>query len=275
MSTAPKTVLCIHDLPCFGRAALAVIVPVLSTLGVQAVTLPTAVLSTHTGGLGTPAKLSNPGYGPAALAHYKRLGLRFDCIYSGYLADPTQVYLVEQAMEYWPDAVKIVDPVLGDGGKMYRALPPEMVPAMRELCSKADLILPNLTEAALLLEEPFPDAVTPESAVEQAQKLNELCPQTVLTGVTGFADGRSIGCAGAHRDGGTFLTKAPMIPRMYHGTGDIFGAVFVGRLLQGNVPQAAAQAAAAFVAECIRATPPDADERLGVWLEAALPRLLS
>ena len=83
MSNAPKTVLAIHDLPGFGRAALSVIVP---------------VLSTHTGGLGTPAKLSNPGYGPAALAHYQRLGLRFDCIYSGYLADPTQAKLVEQAL---------------------------------------------------------------------------------------------------------------------------------------------------------------------------------
>ena len=78
MSNAPKTVLAIHDLPGFGRAALSVIVPVLSCLGVQAVALPMAVLSSHTGGLGTPAKLSNPGYGPAALAHYQRLGLRFD-----------------------------------------------------------------------------------------------------------------------------------------------------------------------------------------------------
>src|SRR5699024_10046005 len=85
MNSAPKTVLCIHDLPGFGRAALSVIVPVLSALGVQAVALPTAVLSTHTGGLGTPARMSNPGYGPAALAHYHRLGLRFDCIYAGYL----------------------------------------------------------------------------------------------------------------------------------------------------------------------------------------------
>ena len=102
MSNAPKTVLAIHDLLGFGRAALSVIVPVLSCLGVQAVALPTAVLSSHTGGLGTPAKLSNPGYGPAALAHYQRLGLRFDCIYSGYLSDPSQAKLVEQAFSLWP-----------------------------------------------------------------------------------------------------------------------------------------------------------------------------
>ena len=90
MTNAPKTVLAIHDLPGFGRAALSVIVPVLSTLGVQTVALPTAVLSTHTGGLGTPAKLANPGYGPATLEHYHRLGVKFDCIYSGYLADAAQ-----------------------------------------------------------------------------------------------------------------------------------------------------------------------------------------
>ena len=97
MTNAPKTVLTIHDLPGFGRAALSVIVPVLSTLGVQTVALPTAVLSTHTGGLGTPAKLANPGYGPAALEHYHRLGVKFDCIYSGYLADAAQAKLVERA----------------------------------------------------------------------------------------------------------------------------------------------------------------------------------
>ena len=91
--------------------------------------------------------------------------------------------------------------------------------------------------------------------------------------LTGVSSGRCIGALGAERGGGSFLVKAPLQPRMYHGTGDIFGAVFLGRLLRGNVPQAAAQAAAAFVAECIRLTPPDADERLGVWLESALPQL--
>lgn len=270
LSQCPKTVLCIHDLPGYGRAALSVIVPVLSTLGLQAVALPTAVLSTHTGGLGTPAKLSNPGYGPAALAHYQRLGVRFDAIYSGYLADPSQAHLVEQAFSLWPQALKLVDPVLGDGGQLYRSLGPEMVSAMKGLCARADLILPNLTEAALLLEEPMPADASPRTAEPWVIRLTELCPRVVLTGVS---SGRCIGALGAERGGGSFLVKAPLQPRMYHGTGDIFGAVFLGRLLCGNVPQAAAQAAAAFVAECIRLTPPDADERLGVWLESALPQL--
>ena len=274
MSNAPKTVLAIHDLPGFGRAALSVIVPVLSCLGVQAVALPTAVLSTHTGGLGTPAKLSNPGYGPAALAHYQRLGLRFDCIYAGYLADPNQAKLVEQAFELWPQAYKVVDPVLGDAGRLYRGVGAEMVPAMYDLCRKADLILPNGTEAALLLGDPLPGVGSAEQAAAQAARLTRIAPQVVVTGVTGLADGRCIGCVGAARGGQGYLVKTPLIPRLYHGTGDIFGAVLVGRILQGNVPQAAVQAAAAFVAECIRQTPEGADERLGVWLEAALPELM-
>ena len=112
MTNAPKTVLAIHDLPGFGRAALSVIVPVLSALGVQTVALPTAVLSTHTGGLGA-CQLADPAYGPAALAHYHRLGVKFDCIYSGYLADAAQAKLVQQAFALWPRASRSWIPCWG------------------------------------------------------------------------------------------------------------------------------------------------------------------
>lgn len=122
------------------------------------------MLSTHTGGLGTPAKLANPGYGPAALEHYHRLGVKFDCIYSGYLADAAQAKLVEQAFELWPRAFKVVDPVLGDGGRLYSGRGADMVPAMYSLCSKADLIVPNVTEAALLLGDPLPGVGSAEQA---------------------------------------------------------------------------------------------------------------
>ena len=272
MPTAPKTVLCIHSLPCFGRSALAVIVPVLSAMGVQTVALPTAVLSTHTGGLGTPARLADAAFGPAALEHYRQLQVRFDAVYSGYLADTAQVRLVQKAFALWPEALKIVDPVMGDNGRLYRGLMPDLVPAMYDLCARADMILPNATEAALLLGLPMPacGSFTPEQAAVQAERLCKLCPQALITGI---ADGRSIGCAGASRGGGNYWVKTPLLPRMFHGTGDIFAAVLVGRLLQGNVPEAAAQAAAAFVGECIRATPEGSDERLGVWLENALPAL--
>ena len=127
--------------------------------------------------------------------------------------------------------------------------------------------------AALLLGDPLPGVGSAEQAAAQAARLTRVAPQVVVTGVTGIGGGRYIGCVGAARGGEGYAVKTPLQPRMFHGTGDIFAAVLVGRILRGNVPQAAVQAAAAFVAECIRQTPEGADERLGVWLENALPKL--
>ena len=127
--------------------------------------------------------------------------------------------------------------------------------------------------AALLLGDPLPGVGSAEQAAAQAARLTRVAPQVVVTGVTGIGGGRYIGCVGAARGGEGYAVKPPLQPRMFHGTGDIFAAVLVGRILRGNVPQAAVQAAAAFVAECIRQTPEGADERLGVWLENALPKL--
>ena len=129
-------------------------------------------------------------------------------------------------------------------------------------------------EAALLLGDPMP-GVTGEAelhtAQAQAQRLTRICPRVLITGV---AAGRGIACVGADRATGESLVRTPMVPKSFHGTGDIFGAVLVGRLLQGNVLPAAAQAAAVFVADCLKATPDEADERLGVWLESVLPQLM-
>ena len=106
----PKKILCIHDLSGVGRCSLAVILPVLSVMGFQPVALPTVVLSTHTGGLGTPARMDGSAYGMAALEHYQTLGLQFDCIYTGYLGGEAQVALAEKAFALWPAAYKVVDP---------------------------------------------------------------------------------------------------------------------------------------------------------------------
>ena len=274
MSNAPKTVLCIHDLPGFGRAGLSVIVPVLSALGAQAVAVPTAVLSTHTGGLGTPAKLANPGYGPAALEHYRRLGLRFDCIYSGYLADASQAKLVEQAMDLWPDALTVVDPVMGDHGRMYRGLAPEMVPAMYTLCSRASLILPNTTEAALLLGDPMP-GVTGEAelhtAQAQAQRLTRICPRVLITGV---AAGRGIACVRADRATGESLVRTPMVPKSFHGTG-IFWCGAGRAAAAGNVLPRRRTGCRRVCSRLPESHPlMKLTRRLGVWLESVLPRLM-
>ena len=153
--TEPKKVLCIHDLSGVGRCSLAVILPVLSVMGVQPVALPTVVLSTHTGGFGTPARLDGCDYGMAALEHYRELGLEFDCIYTGYLGGEAQAAIAEKAFDLWPAAKKVVDPVMGDGGKLYRTYTQEMADGMARLCQKADIVVPNMTEACHLLGRPM------------------------------------------------------------------------------------------------------------------------
>lgn len=265
----PKRILCIHDLSGAGRCSLAVILPVLAAMGHQPVALPTAVLSTHTGGLGTPARMESATYGIDALHHYRDIGLNFDGIYSGYLATPAQADVVSEAYALWPGARKLVDPVLGDGGARYGTLPAEMVDAMRELCRRADLILPNYTEAHLLLERDFPDADPDEAGAQLlADDLLTLSPAVV---VTGLPMGKYIACAGAGPE--RFVQKKLHLDRSFPGTGDLFGAMIAGSLARGNALSAAADAAAGFVASAIQNTAPDADPRLGVWFEPLLGRL--
>ena len=128
------TVLCIQDLSCVGRCSLAVVLPALAAMGVQPCALPTALLSTHTGGLGRPARTDESGFISAALAHYAQLGLAFDCVYSGYLAGAAQVALVEQAFRQAPAALKLVDPVMADHGRPYASMTPEIRAAVAQLC---------------------------------------------------------------------------------------------------------------------------------------------
>lgn len=267
-SKAPKTVLCIHDLSGLGRCSLSVIAPVLAAMGHQPVLLPTAVFSTHTGGLGQPAVQLCHGYGDAALEHYRALGLTFDCIYSGYLASEEDQQLAAKAFHSWPGALKVADPVLGDAGRFYTGMEDKLA-GMQTLCRAADLILPNRTEAALLLgEEQAQGDLTPEQAQQLAQRLTRLCGQAV---VTGLPMGRHLACAGGGRE--SFVTRRLKLDRSYPGTGDLFAAVLVGALLRGNALSAAADAAAGFVAEAISNTDPAAEPALGVWFEPLLNRL--
>ena len=272
MSNAPKTVLCIHDLPGFGRAGLSVIVPVLSALGAQAVAVPTAVLSTHTGGLGTPAKLANPGYGPAALEHYRRLGLRFDCIYSGYLADASQAKLVEQAMDLWPDALTVVDPVMGDHGKLYHGFTPELVQGIRELATHADVITPNLTEAALLLgEEPNTAPLSLGQARSLLARLSALGPGVVVITGAALTTGEYANLCYDRERGGYWKSVSEYLPVRYPGTGDLFAAVLTAGLMQGDSPAMAMDRATRYVEITVKTTfGYGADSREGVMLERTL-----
>ena len=267
--TEPKKILCIHDLSGMGRCSQAVIMPVLSVMGCQPVALPTVVLSTHTGGLGTPARLDGAAYGLAALEHYRELGLSFDCIYTGYLGGEAQAALAEKAFDLWPTAYKVVDPVMGDNGRAYTTVPPAFIDRMRQLCRRADLILPNVTEAGLLLEKPLSDPLDEAGAQALADELAAALAPNVV--VTGLQLDKYIACAGAGRE--RFVVKKLHTARNFPGTGDLYGAVLIGSLLQGNALSAAADNAAEFVSLAIQQTPAAQDTRYGVWFEPLLPRL--
>ena len=246
MPTEPKKVLCIHSFAAAGRCSLAIITPVLAVMGFQPVALPTVLLSAHTGGLGSPARLDCSGWCHEALAHYRALGFAPDCIYTGYLGSEALTGLAAEAFRLWPDALKIVDPAVADNGKLYAGI--------------SLLLGLDPAEPAQPVEEQEALALAAQLAADGRQSL-----------VTGLPMGRYIGCAGGGRE--PFVVRHLRIGRSYHGTGDLFGAIVTGALLRGNALSAAADAAAGFVAQAIQNTPAAADERYGVWFEPLLPRL--
>lgn len=245
-----KRVAAIHDLSCFGRCSLAVILPVLSVMGVQCCPMPTAVLSSHTGGFDHIARTDLTGQMEGTVAQWESLPLTFDGVYTGYMASAEQLRLVCGAVDILKktDGLVVVDPVLGDHGRLYRSITEEMVAAMAELCSHADVITPNLTEANLLLGR-RPDA--PITDVENmALALSEEGRRSVvITGVTP-ADGQ-VGAAWYDRERSTFgVAAGQRVDGAYPGTGDLFAAVLTGGLVRGESLARSADRAADFVRRC-------------------------
>lgn len=252
-----KRVLSVQDISCFGKCSNTVALPVLSAADAETVVLPTALLSTHTGGF--------PGYTCLDLteemrritAHWRALGLRFDMIYSGYFASAGQLAFLrgERGALLAPEGYILVDPVLGDGGKLYPAYDDAFVAAMREYCRGADLITPNVTEACLLAGIPYTDERYHPARMEALiGGLSSLgCRAAVVTGVRFGAD--EIGVV--WRDfvtGERASLSAPRSDAPLHGTGDVFASALAGLLLAGYPMREALSRTIAFVSACIRDT---------------------
>ena len=267
----------IHDLSCFGRCSLTIALPVLSAMGCQCCPLPTALLSAHTGFSGNTFLDLTVEMGRIA-DHWAAMDLQFDAIYSGFLGSADQVDTVARFFDTFKksDTAVIVDPVMGDHGTAYRTCTPELCRGMRVLAENSDVITPNLTEAALLLGQPYETLPAGEAGLREITERLSLGGRrsVVLTGAS-LAPGRTGAVCFDARTGKTEAVQTAYVAHEFHGTGDVFSSVLTGALVRGESLSSAAGEAAAFVRACAeRTAAEDLPMREGVDFEPLLGLLI-
>lgn len=272
MLNRPPRTAAIHDLSGFGRCSLSVILPILSSMGIQVVPLPTAVLSTHTGGFQDIVIRDLSDFLEPALAQYQGEALDFECVYTGFMSSESQIEHAGLFIRSFPKALVVVDPVMGDHGKRYRTYSAQMCGKMKELVRMANIITPNVTEAALLLGEPYSTVpLTSQQCRTKLLKLSELGPEmVVITGVQ-LAD-LSMNNVGYDRRTHSFWrVKCSYVPVNYPGTGDLFCSILVGAYLNGDSLPIAMDRATCFLELAIKRTfSYGTDPRFGVSFEPVL-----
>ena len=271
-----KSAVVVHDLSCVGRCALTVVIPALAAMGVQPCPLPTAALSTHTGGYQGMASQDLTGFMSACVAHWKSLGLKFDAVYSGYLADARQAKVVEGLIGWQREQglpLVVVDPVLGDEGRLYSGMPSDMPEKMRALCRMADLITPNLTEAALLTGAIYSDA--PRSPAEIAAMLASLNAARAMITSVPIGNGRFANVCAARGEPGYWQCAFEPVRAHYPGTGDLFASVITGALMRGDSAEAAMEFATRYLCRVVADSfALHTEARAGVQLERSLGLLM-
>lgn len=277
MKRSVSRVAAIHDLSGFGRSSLNVVIPILSTMEVQVCSLPTAVLSAHTDFEGycfidLTEHLEN------FIEHWKKLKIDFDCIYSGFLGSPRQIEIISRFVDDFSfnKPLVVIDPVMGDNGRLYETMSLEMVEQMKLFISKADIITPNFTEAALLLEESFDAGITEKKIKEWLVRLSDMGPSIVIITSVPVAKGdKNTSVIAYNREDGRFWkVSCVYIPAHFPGTGDAFTSVIVGSILQGDSLPIALDRGVQFITSAIRASYGyKYPEREGVLLERILGNL--
>jgi len=272
-----KQIAAIHDLSGFGRTSLSVVIPILSAMGIKVCPLPTAVLSAHSQYEGYHF-IDLTDHMQPVIDHWKKLAVSFDAIYSGFLGSHKQIRIVQEMISTFTDGTQlvVVDPVLGDNGKMYGPIDTKMVSEMRELIQAADIITPNLTEVALLLERPFSPECSEGKMKDWILELSGMGPGiVVVTSVPDKTPGKKFSVIAYNKNGSRFW-KVPIdyIPADFPGTGDCFTSVLTGALLQGDSLPIALDRAVHFISYGVRATfGYPYDPLQGILLEKILNRL--
>lgn len=271
-----KRVAAIHDISGFGRCSLTVALPILSAMGIETTAMPTALLSTHTGIDGYTYKDLTDEM-PLFIKHWKELDLKFDAVYSGFLGSHRQIELVCNFIDEFKteDTLVMVDPAMADHGKMYTTFDKSFSKEMTKLCKKADVIVPNMTEAVFMLDMEYIEGPYTEQYIENILKsLSDLGPSNiVLTGVH-FND-KELGAASYDSQTGIInYSFSPFIDSIYHGTGDIFASVVLASILNNRELNQSVDTAVNFIYDClILSGNAKSNAFRGVIFESGLPAL--
>lgn len=268
-----KRVIAINDMSCFGKCSLTVALPVISAFGVEAVPLPTAVLSTHTGGFTGYTCLDMTDEMVKIIEHWKTIGFRCDGIYTGYFLNSRQADITAGFIDDFknPGTKVIVDPVMGDNGKLYAGFDAGFVEDIKKLCKKAHVITPNVTEAMLLTGGEYREVFSREEIDRCADLLGGTgAKKAVITGVRINKSEIGYVCCD-FESGDRFDIYYPYENMRLHGCGDVFASILCGELVKGAAFEESARAAADFTEDCIIATGRDIENH---WYGLKFERLL-
>ena len=274
---ADKKVLTVQDISCVGQCSLTVALPIISACGIETAILPSAVLSTHTGGFEGFTFRDLTDDIPAIVSHWEKERITFDAIYTGYLGSKRQIELVKDMFERLcaPDCLKVVDPAMADNGKLYYGFDEAFAKEMATLCGKADIVLPNITEATMMTDMPYIGEGYDEAYIrELMEKVLTLGAKTVvLTGIS-YKEGELGAAVLSRGDAEISYYFHERLAKGCHGTGDIFASSFVGAAVKGKTPLEAAKIAADFTLAGMKATQGDDTHWYGTKFEKALPLLV-
>ena len=272
-----KRIITIQDISCVGKCSLTVALPIISAAGVETAVLPTAVLSTHTGFPKFTFKDLTDEITPISDT-LKELEIDFDAIYTGYLGSFRQLELVGKFFDDFKkkDTFILIDPVMADNGKLYSGFTEEFASEMAKLCRKADLIVPNLTEASFMLGIEYKESYDEDYVKDVLKKLTSLgAPRAALTGIS-FKDSEIGVYYYDSRSDKYFSYFNEKLPVSYHGTGDIFASSALGGIMRGLSAEDALALAVDYTLECMKFTLADSNRRFyGVNFEEALPFYIS